>query len=242
MTQTKQPTATDAAPLAQSLTAVEIAMQAAGQVKEALAQLGAQKVALTRECAELHARNAVLWTLPVRRDEAKAYILDFVDAKGAEFERTAGWDSAFEMFALPTGPRKLHTCNPQQDSVEGRHGGPLCMADIDRTDSRREQRASAVSYMVAKGPFGFLGEQVPGGGLKEASFYFFFSDAIKAKVEKYFDRRFPPLKELSGNTRAGMTLAEKRTEMAANDARITLIDADLVVLDQQVEALKAGSK
>lgn len=192
----------------------------ASELRAYLATMREKHAALAAERTTLLADREALFAAPVNVDDAKQFIFDYIDARGAEYPALAQWPKLFSSVAYP--PRNSDSSNK---------GTPLCLRDIDACVNGTSGEQSAVLGLF--GALNFFGAASQLNRSADTAAYFFFGDTIKAKVAKHFAVCFPGYTPADA-ARIGPPIAERRTAIAKIDMRLTAIKAEIDVIDAQM--------
>lgn len=220
---------------------IEQAIQYKLAVEQAITQLGERKHALLAERSALHSRLGELHTGPVRRDEAKAFVLKSIDSLAAAFPQAAKWPDLFNAFSAPLGERPVFN-GVNLTPWPAKRSGPLCLADIDALGDKGTagKRSNILPMIVGDSALAFIGNAADPDHLQKA-LCFFFGDVVKSKVGEYFDRLYPVRKYPADGPDGGMSLAQRREGIGELKARHEEIAAELIQIDEQLDALKGNA-
>lgn len=194
---------------------------AAAKVRGALQALREERAALTEESNALKQTRERLLAQPVPLEDLKAFLCEYVDAKGNEFmSRLAG---ELDQFIHP--PRQLS----YQDQQKGLP--PLGFEEMEK-------------LLADGGEAGITGSGVPqfvipvkNNHKTDIGFYFFFGEQIKAVITERFDEL--GIKYRVGSSYIGTPRAERRQQLAEIDARLVEIGSRMTEINGQISSLGA---
>ena len=218
---------------------VTAAVQAAKQLNATVASLKARKAELVEQIAKLEESTQLLYRLPLRRSEAKDFILQTIDKVGAEFPGAAKWNHIFSGFAFPKGDRPK-----QRDKVDlnpatyERSEKAICLQDLDAISKGNRSRVMGVEWVA-----NFFSGAGDLDAMDARRVYFFFGDIIKEKIEKHFDQLFPELERLpfSGVKPGLPSIEQRRTDIENNSQNIDKLSEELERIDGQLKELADAS-
>ena len=216
---------------------IEEALQAQAAVKQAIDALGQRGMDLNSELAQLKERQQALWTGPIRRDEAKGFLLTLIDQLGESFPRDADWAGLFKSVSAPQGYRPLLSGGAFQPHPAKRQG-PLCMADIITLPG--VTGPNMLARFGGEEELSFIGKPGDARQLQKA-LCFFLADAIKAKVGEQFDKLYPEQRYPADGPEGGMTVEQRMAAVNELVNRHVEINAELAQIERQVAQLK-GTK
>lgn len=186
----------------------------ATQVREYTEKLHSEHSALKQERTVLEERKAFLYSAPLDEHDFYQMVEDYIDAQGRAFVNNSGILGYKRNFAYPTVDQ--HPLNRQ----------PISFAISERL------RAGDVAMLASNSG------NVVFGGFGPAQFHmalcFFFGETIKEKLSDLLKKTGPHLDE-SDARQIGPTIAERRTELAAIDARIAEIDTALAEINDELK-------
>lgn len=173
-------------------------------------------------------------------------VLGLVDLLAKDFPNRANWKGFFERAAFPKGIRDLHTSTDSGGNgssneavvLRKEHPGPLSLADISTLQT--SAASGNIRGMLGGRESGLLGGELDSATM-ESALCFFFGDRVKERVEKYFDSMFPEFRYAQGAKSEGLTLAERRNEIAEHESRIADIGKELSEIERSIGELKPPS-
>jgi hypothetical protein len=209
------------------------AARAAQRVREAVAELRAQATALETERDTVRQRIDDLRLLPLAPEDVKQFMSDTIDRCGDAYMASSGLDVFVQAFAFPRGRGRAGLeigVNPDDPRHEPQ---PVCIRDLEQADRDGVGRLGSllgerVFDVFAKGSMGHSG-----------AFCFFFGDLLKQRIADHFDRLFPRRFNFEHVPGADETLASRRTEIAANLARIAGLETQITNVRSQLRELEA---
>lgn len=182
--------------------------------------LKSERAELLKEKSVLDDETARLLAQPVPLADLKAFLMDYVDAKGQEFETKLR--AAIDQFVHP--PRNAHPVK----SVEQRK--PLSFAEME-------------ALMLPRGEEGITAFGVPQfiqpdkSFFTDSGYYFFFSDVIKATIAGRFEAIGIDYHD-TASTGIGTPREERRQEIARIEKRQREIGTQVAAIDQKLHALR----
>lgn len=209
------------------------ARDAAKVVREAITTLTARRSELESDRDGLVSRNQTLMTLPVTREDAKQFILGTVDRQSEEFIDLADWGANFRAFALPQGDGREQR-RQVATKGDGKAAGPLSLMDIDQANSGGQL---GLNHVVGSDfrSFFYGGRRLD--DMAPSRLCFFFGDLIKNKIDQHFDELFPSV--ISSHPDAAISVAARRAEVDANNARLVALGVEVKAIDGQLRELGA---
>lgn len=222
---------------------VSAAIEAAKQINSVVSKLEAARDEFANALKTVEGEIAVLWRMPLTRDEVKALALQTVDSLAAEFISNAKWADIVAPFAAPAGnrPRNDGPVSLEQGTFT-KHGTAINLQDVDALARFSTFSGGLKRLLGTDDEIDFFTGRDQGPSADARRACFFFGDIIKSKIEKHFDRLLPRLDAKNGAKQASPELSiEQRRDMIeqcesrADELRSQIAAVDLE-LDQLAEA------
>lgn len=229
---------------------VSSAAKAVAQVRKAIVELTDKRNALDEGLRTAQRRIAVLYALPVTRDDALQCMLDHIDNVGAGFPARTRWAHLFSKFAFPQ--RGYSPENSMRGP--GHRRRPLCLKDVE--DASAPGSAQTVFSLGDETLYtGRITQWLP---FEVDALYFFFGEHLKEKIKLHFDELFPdytdsrwqPDHRLAEKDRAGYidatpedlqsTVTERRGQIALLQVRLDDIERQIADTDTQINELRSS--
>lgn len=230
-----------------------LAMNTKKIIAQALEDLFSQRAGLLLKAEELKGRAVLMHEMPLHPDECKAMILADIEDAAATYPARAGWPEIFGSYANPQGRRPL-LAYPMDTSGDRLHknSGPINLADLLYIQGPGSGSGGVrLNYLANDGNKHLLHGDGSAAGTKAESLAiarlaFFFGDAIKEKVGKYFDtaQQHRTVVYPSRATAADklLTIEQRLAEIDKLNSQVEEIDAQLAAIDQQVVQMPGGGR
>lgn len=193
-------------------------------------------VALERR-ARLIAEWEVIERTPLTSDDARALMLDHIDAMAERYVTEGGWASTIARLSYPNRPVGSRLGHPERDSRDQ----PLCLGD------QVAARSGDSSVRIAQFGDEFLALSVgymaqDGSPVSVSGLCFWFGDVLKQKLTQHWDRIWPqyrPHDQARVGPTADQLLARAREVMQTIetlDAEIATMQGHIASAQQAVRA------
>lgn len=191
-------------------------------VHESVQVLNQRMSAIKSARASIAAEVLELRTRALSRADIKAFALGWIDECAAQYEARANLASIVDKFATPQ--RKQH--HPERDPLS-----------IDHIDAITGKGGNALA-MIGSDSFEFFYSADNVGTSSYGRLYFFFGDAIKAKVSAAFDARFSGLPAESAAV--SESLDSRRTKLADLAVRDAVLAAEEGDINSRLVSLRSA--
>ena len=192
---------------------------AAAKVRSAMQTLRQENAVLKEERDALMEKREHLLAQPVPLDDLKAFLCEYVDAKGSEFmTRLSG---ELDRFIHP--PRHL----PFHEQLKG--PPPLGFEEMEILLGEGGEAG------ITEGGVPQFVIPLKNNHKTDIGFYFFFGEQIKAVITDRFEEL--GIKYRVGDAYIGTPRAERRRELAEIDARLVEIGTRMAEIGGQIRAL-----
>lgn len=201
------------------------AEEAAKSLRTATADLRSQRSKLQEQRDGLHAQREALYLQALSKADAKQFLFDYIDAWAKQYLERGKLDDLFQVIATPKRDRDFAKANNLTEPY-------LCLRDIETVLEPGETPKGGQIFGTS--PLPIFGDGI---ATMHASYIgsacFFFGDLVKAKLEQYFDAKYP---EPNPDT-VGAPVAERRALIQELDRQIGELDSGLNQIDAKLRQL-----
>ena len=199
--------------------------EAAQLLRKATDDLRKQRSTLQEQVDGLNAQREGLYLQALSKADAKQFLFDYIDAWAEQYLARGKLDELFQIVANPKRDEDFAKANNLTVPY-------LCLRDIEIVLASGDVPQGG--QLFRKNPLPVFGE---GTANMHASYIgsacFFFGDLIKAKLEKYFDARYPePTPDA-----VGAPVAERRALIQELDRQIGELQEAIGQFDSKLAQL-----
>lgn len=186
----------------------------ASAAKDRRAQLEGEREKLAEE-------RAAIMSAPLRIDDAKQFLFDYIDAQAADFPRRAGWPTMINRLLYP---RRYDGGTNTRRQERNNTTPPLCLADVETALFNPVDALTKVFGGINTSGLQFMGEVT--NLAHDGAACFLFGEVLKARIAEYWDVLAPGY--LAADAREiGPPIAKRRERIAKIDARLSEIAEEL---------------
>lgn len=201
------------------------AEEAAKSLRTATADLRSQRSKLQEQRHGLHAQREALYLQALSKADAKQFLFDYIDAWAKQYLERGKLDELFQIVAAPKRDETFAQANNLTVPF-------LCLRDVETVLASGEMPKGQSIFRTH--PLPIFGDGI---ATMHASYIgsacFFFGDLVKAKLEQYFDAKYP---EPNPDT-VGAPVAERRALIQELDRQIGELDSGLNQIDAKLRQL-----
>lgn len=206
--------------------ATNLADQVANHIESLKTRLGQLRAERTQKDAQIEA----LYSAPITREDALRFCLDYVDARGVEYQRGLGsFDKVFNRVAFP-----LRSVVPAGGVPGSTQHAPLNLRDVEA--------GTSFDYSLASNHFSGLLHFVAldNPAVTEFAFYFFFGEQIKAKIREHFDAQFPSY-GAQYQDKIGPPIAERYERLTQIAGEVAALDAQIAEVETELGLIRGAA-
>ncbi|HFS0984502.1 TPA: hypothetical protein ACHY13_004990 [Pseudomonas aeruginosa] len=201
------------------------AEEAAKSLRTATADLRSQRSKLQALKDSLHAQREALYLQALSKADAKLFLFDYIDAWAEQYLARGVLDDLFQMIAAPNRDKTFAEANNLTVPY-------LCLRDVETVLYSGEMPKGQSIFKAF--PLPIFGDGI---AMMNASHIgaacFFFGDLVKAKLEQYFDAKYPePNPDV-----VGAPMAERRALIQELDRQIGELDSGINQIDARLRQL-----
>lgn len=200
------------------------AEKAVGALRKAAADLRSQRSKLQEQMAGLNAKREALYLQALSKADAKQFLFDYIDAWAEQYLKLGKLDALFQMMANPVRDEYFATANNLTVPY-------LCLRDIEAVLGAGKAPGAQVFRHKVLPVFGDGIANMHADYIGAACF--FFGDLAKAKLEQYFDAKYP---EPSPDT-VGAPVTERRALIQELDRQIGELQSAIGQIDSKLGQL-----
>jgi len=201
------------------------AEEAAKSLRTATADLRSQRSKLQDQKDGLHAQREALYSQALSKADAKQFLFDYIDAWAQQYLERGKLDDLFQMIATPNRDKAFAEANNLTVPF-------LCLRDVETVLYSGELPRARTVFGTS--PLPIFGDGI---AMMNASYIgsacFLFGDLVKAKLEQYFDAKYP---EPNPGV-VGAPVAERRALIQELDRQIGELDSGINQIDAKLRQL-----